>query len=101
MSVKVELHGDSLPIRRNVTEVYRPQLFTFDNTFIEDDTVEHRDVVITWKGISYVQAREICFWENAFRGALEYLIEETLLEAFMKVDKVAGECFDFGGLHRD
>lgn len=89
MSIKVELHGDSLPDRRNVTDVFRPQLLTFDNTFIEDNTIEHKDVVITWKGISFAQATEIVFWEAAFRRALENLIEETLIEAFLKYDDEA------------
>jgi hypothetical protein len=95
MSIKVEIYGDCLPPRRSVAEVYRPQHLTFDNTFIGDERIEHRDVVIEWKGITFENAKEIVFWERAFQKALEQLVEETLIEGFLQTDKVAGEYYPF------
>ena len=91
MSVKVQVYGDCFPNRNLVSDVFLPQLLYFDNTFIGDNAVEHRDVAVTWKGISVAHAKEIDFWEQAFKSALESVIEDKLIEEFMEVEKSASK----------
>jgi hypothetical protein len=78
MSIKVEVCSPILPPREEIVDLYRPKLYSFGD---ERDGVqpEHVDIVVTWKGLEISQAREVRFWENAAKAALESYVEELLI----------------------
>jgi hypothetical protein len=78
MSIKVEVCSPVLPLRDRVVDVYRPKLHSFTDD-VDSVDPEHIDVVITWKGLSIAQAREVVFWEQAAKAALESYVEELLI----------------------
>jgi hypothetical protein len=78
MSIRVEVCSPILPPGKEVVDLYRPKLQSFGN---EGDGThpEHIDVVVTWKGLEIPQAREVLFWEQAAKAALESYVEELLI----------------------
>jgi hypothetical protein len=78
MSIKVEVCSPILPPRDKIVDLYRPKLHAFSG---EGDGIhpEHIDVVVTWKGLETSQAREVLFWEQAAKAALESYVEELLI----------------------
>ena len=85
MSVIVDVQDSSLPNWLSDTHVYLPKLHKFAHPFsIEDISIEHSDVIETWKGLTLAQARELRFWQDAFKAAIDSLVEEALIESFTK-----------------
>src|ERR1700744_6127701 len=78
MSIKVEVCSPVLPPRDKIGDLYRPKLHSFSD---QGDGIhpEQIDVVITWKGLDTPQAREVLFWEQAVKAALESYVEELLI----------------------
>jgi hypothetical protein len=78
MSIKVEVCSPILPPREDMLDLYRPKLHSFDNG---PDGIhpEHIDIVVTWKGLEVSQAREVLFWKQAAKAALESYVEELLI----------------------
>lgn len=89
MSIRVEVLGDAFPRRSSVSDIYLTQVVRFDDN--GDNVVKHLDVVATWKGLSYRQAVELIFWEQAFQKSLESLIETSLISDFTALEHDAGK----------
>lgn len=89
MLITLHIEDNSLPRWSSACQVYRPTLSAFAPS-IEQQTIEHIDVVATWKGLSISQANELCLWQYWFQKALEVIVEDALIA---KLD-AAGIPFD-------
>jgi hypothetical protein len=89
MSISVEVSSSIFPKRRTVLDFYCPKLTNLEG--FNPKTVQHVDVVTTWKGLSISQAHELLFWERATRAALESYVEEMLIAKFVDTVKDIGK----------
>jgi hypothetical protein len=83
MPIAVHIIDSSLPLWQTASDVYRPILTAFpatDTIDLDYQSIEHIDVVRTWKGMSLNQAEELLLWEDGFRQALQTSIENYILE---------------------
>jgi hypothetical protein len=93
MSIKVELCSPILPPRDKIGDLYRPKLHSFSDGG-DGFHPEHIDVVVTWKGLETSQAREVLFWEQAAKAALESYVEELLIASIDALWAESSELFD-------
>jgi hypothetical protein len=96
MSVAINIIDSSLPVWQTASDVYHPVLTSFDPVPLNLDhqSIEHIDVVQTWKGITVHQAEELLFWQDGFKRALESIVEEYLI---VRLEK-AGIPLEFNGI---
>ena len=92
MSIIVELESEFLPKRRDVHELYRPVLHTYDSHDKDSSGrhARHLDVVKTWKNLDYHHAEELLFWETATKAALESCLEEKLISLLVASERDLG-----------
>jgi hypothetical protein len=85
MSINVEVHDLAIPQWKSPAEVYRPKLTRFHNpNATGHQGIHHVDIVTTWKGLSVSQAEELLFWKDAFKAALDSIVEEALIAKLTK-----------------
>jgi hypothetical protein len=96
MSIAINIVDSSLPAWQTASDVYQPILTSFDPVPLDLDhqSIEHIDVVHTWKGITVYQAEELLFWQDGFKRALQSIVEEYLIT---KLEK-AGIALDLDGV---
>jgi hypothetical protein len=81
MSIDVEVSDLSHSPWRSPFEVYYPRLTAFELTPppYDSQSIEHVDVMTTWRELTIRQAEEVFFWQQAFKDALKTIIEEWLV----------------------
>jgi hypothetical protein len=78
MNITLHLKDSSMPHWPSAYQVYRPELSTFILSH-ERQSIDHIDVVATWKGLSVSQAKDLCWLQTCFKQAIERIVEDALI----------------------
>ena len=80
IEVELDLRSVTPTKSSSALDVYCPQ--SRRRLSQPQNSVEHLDVISTWKGLYIAQVYEIVFWENSFKASLEKLVSEALMVRF-------------------
>ncbi|OCK86709.1 uncharacterized protein K441DRAFT_32908 [Cenococcum geophilum 1.58] len=80
IEVELDLRGLTPTKSSSALDVYCPQ--SRRHLSQSQNSVEHLDVISTWKGLSIAQVYEIMFWGNSFKASLEKLVSKVLMDRF-------------------